>query len=406
MKRMRGMLLVSVVGMLAVTGLPVDGAAPATTPATSPRDNRFVTPAEDRFFPACDVAPDGPCIASVDVRLPGDADFAPADDTLMVEMSVSEGGTWAVRTYRTLEVGISPELDPVFPVGTAFRVVARTGDLEPAGHMWATARSVRWDRAFDPVDGWTQTIEFSSISRAKGGTECDGCAVSLSQSIAELLMADLDAVKAEPDLSAYDGAIVAGNFNLAPTILDLGTQQIGWWGFGPPTLPNDDPNEGWIEAYLPPDLLRLYFGVSADALVGRRAVKVSNGLFEGTLDADVSVVGDGLRIEVAGFQVQDQSGRRIGSSGAYVAAKRMVRAPSDVRARGGSRRAVVRSSALPRVTNYQALCFAKGKQVYARSTTPKVVVRKLSPGIWRCQMQGVRANGGQWSQRVRVTVTR
>jgi hypothetical protein len=402
------MLLLSVVGVLAITGLPVDGATPTTpaTPATSPRETRFVTPLEDRFFPACDVTPDLPCIASVDVRLPGDAGFGPADDTLMVETSISEGGTWSVRMYQVTEGGPSLELDPAFPTGTAFRVVLRTGDGEPAGHMWATARSVRWDRSFDTVDGWTQTIEFSSISRARGGTECDGCTPSLSPSVAELLMADLDAVKTEPDLSAYDGAIVAGNFNLAPTILDPGSQQIGWSGFGPATLPNSDPNEGWIEAYLPPDLLRLYFGVGAEALVGRRAVRVRNGSFDGELDADFSVLGDGLRIEVSGFTVEDQTTSRVQNSGAYVAAKRMVRAPETVRARGGSRRAVVRSSTLPKVKGYQALCFTKGKQVYGRSDSPRVVVRKLSPGRWKCQIQGVRANGGSWSKRVRVTVTR
>jgi hypothetical protein len=407
MKRMRGMLLLSVVGLLAVTGLPADGAAPTTsaTPATSPRQTRFVTPAEDRFFPACDASPAEQCIVSVDVRLPGDADFEPADGTLLAEMSISEGGTWALRMYQVLGVSFSDELDPAFPVGTAFRVVASTGDLEPAGHMWASARSVRWDRSFDAADGWTQTFEFSSIALVTGGSACGFCTTTSTRSSASLVMADLSQVKAEPDLSAYDGAIVAGNFNLAPTILDPGSQQIGWWGFGSPTLPNGDPNEGWIEAYLPPDLVRLYFGVDAEALVGRRAVQVRNGSFDGELDADFSVLGSGLRIEVSGFIVEDQSTSRVGTSGAYLAAKRMVRAPESVRARGGSRRAVVRSAALPRVQSYQALCFTKGKQAYARNDSPRVVVRKLSPGRWKCQIQGVRANGGHWSQSVRVIVT-
>jgi hypothetical protein len=403
------MLLLSVVGTLAVTGLPVDAATPTTTatPTTAPRQSRFVTPPEERFLPACEAPTDQNCIVSAEVRLPGESGFVPADETLGVDVAIGDDVTWAVRLYTpTSPISLSYDLVSNFPTGTSFRVVVNTGDTEPPGHMWANARKVTWDRELDPERGWMQTFEFSSISRANGGSECDSCEPSLSQSVAGLFMYGLDAVKSEPELSAYDGAIVAGNFNLAPTILDMDTQQIGWWGFGTPTLPNGDPNEGWIEAYLPPDLLRLYFGVGADALVGRRAVRVQNGSFDGELDADFSVVGDGLRIEVSGFIVEEQSTSRVGTSGAYVSAKRVVRAPASVTARGGSRRAVVRSAALPKVKGYQALCFTKGKQVYARSTTRKVVVRKLSPGRWRCQVQGVRATGGLWSQRVRVTVTR
>jgi hypothetical protein len=403
------MLLLSVVGTLAITGLPVDAAVPTTTatPAHTPRHSRFVTPGEDRFLPACEAPTDQNCIVSAEVRLPGESAFSPADERLGVDVAIGADVTWAVRLYTpTSPTSLSYDIVSNFPVGTSFRIVVNTGDTEPPGHMWANARKVTWDRTLDPTSGWMQTFEFSSISRANGGSECGFCAPSLSESVAGLFMYDLDQVKSEPELSAYDGAIVAGNLNLAPTILDMESQQIGWWGFGTPTLPNGDPNEGWIEAYLPPDLLRLYFGVGADALVGRRAVRVQNGSFDGELDADFSVVGNGLRIEVTGFVVEDQSTSRVGSSGAYVSAKRPVRAPATVNARGGSRRAVVRSEALPRVKGYQALCFTKGKQVYSRSSTRKVVVRKLSPGRWRCQVQGVRATGGIWSQRVRVTVTR
>jgi hypothetical protein len=413
MSRPRVLPTVSLVSLLALgSALPVPaGAAPTTATVRS-----FVTPVEDRFFDECADGDDTNCIISVEIRRVGDADFVAADESVMAavtyEPNVDLGGTmWSVWIHPGARPG-ALELDPELPAGTSFRVAINSGDVAPAGHMWSFARNVTWTRSQTDDGDWVQTFEFTSTPRSVGGDLCVGsCVPTDYASVAQLAIAELGAVKSEPELSALAGSVVAGNYDLAPTIIDGDSQTITWWGFGPPSTAAGDPNIGWVESFVPNALLQLFFGLNAQGVVDSNGVTVRAGDASGEpVTSRMTVVPGGLRIEVEGFRILDQdslrsaSHQRVSGGQFVLRGKRMAPAPLDVAVKGGKRRAVVTADPVRKARGYQALCYRKSTRVYRAADTPRIVVRSLAPGRWRCQIRAMRATGGYWSRTVRTTV--
>lgn len=412
MSRPRVLPAVSLVSLLALSSaLPVPaGAAPQTAPVRS-----FVTPVEDRFLDECIDGDDTDCIISVDIRRVGEADFVAADESVMAAVAYEPnedlgGNMWSVWIHPGDRVSL--ELDPELPAGTSFRVAINSGDVAPAGHMWSFVRNVTWTRSQTDDGDWVQTFEFTSTPRSVGGSTCGSCVPIDYKSVAQLMIADLGAVKSEPELSALAGSVVAGNYDLAPTIIDGDSQTITWWGFGPPSTAAGDPNIGWVEAFVPNALLQLFFGLDAQGVVDSNGVTLRAGDASGEpVTSTMTVMPGGLRIAVEGFRILDQDSLRSASDqrvqgGQFVLrGKRMAPAPLDVAVKGGKRRAVVTADPVRKARGYQALCYQKSTRVYRSADTPRIVVRSLAPGRWRCQIRAMRATGGYWSRTVRTTVT-
>lgn len=381
--------------------LAVGGGASA-----APARGEFGEP-PDSQYPLCTAEIVTYCIISVETKAPGADSFGPMPSGFVPDFASGTEGVWAVRGSFS-DARPYGELAPDIPVGSSIRYVVNTGDLESPGHMWAFARVDEWTSTFDAATGWTHALEYRTIARTQGGTECGGCPPEDFASQGSLQLADLDAVQEEPVLSAYDRSIVSGNANLAPTFFDNDTQTINWWLFGPPVTEAGQPNEGWIEAFVPDAMLQLYFGVDGASLPISAVVVTAGESGAGTpVAATVERLPGGVRISVSGFVIADQATARGSDETRFsLKARRALGAPENVAAGGRVRRVVMNGDAVARARSYQALCYRGSRQVYAESEGSRVVVRGLRAGRWNCQLRAVRVTGGYWSDPIEVRVRR
>lgn len=411
--RFRSVLVVVVIAATLLAMVPAGAAEPGPARAAGePTARQTPLPPEREDFPPCTAERRQFCIVSFEMDIGGSGLFGDPPEGIVVEAEL--WASWEDRDSFNLDIrsnvppsSFSQELAPTVPAGTALRIVVNTGSWEPPPTMSSSARVQEWSRALG-ADGWTMTFALvtngSSVS-----TLCalDDCTVergeldyiSRASAVVWGIWPGLSAEEAAAVRELETGGWVATNASsFTNGSYDAEARSMNFDLAGPHLTSAGEVNRGFFSAFVPDALIVEAWGADPEALAAANGLVLirSDDSERERVRVDTRRVDGGVRIDYADFTYSSPT--------FSIQARRTLRAPRNVRVIPRRGRAVVRVAPMKAARSYEAECSRRNRVRTVESRRPRIVVRRLAAGRWRCQVRAIRVTAGEWSDEVTVRV--
>lgn len=167
---------------------------------------------------------------------------------------------------------------------------------------------------------------------------------------------------------------------------------------GPHLTSTGDLNRGFFSAFVPESLIAEVWGADPDALAAADGLVLirSDDDESQRVRVDTRRVDGGVRVDYEDFTYSSPT--------FSIRARRTLRAPRNVVVVPGRGRAVVRVAPMKAARSYEAECTRRNRVRTVETRRPRIVVKRLAPGRWTCQVRAIRVTAGEWSDEVTVRI--
>lgn len=376
-------------------------------------------------LPACTSTITAFCVESYGIDLNSDGVFeTPADDSpislraWLFNLSYDMPGlAWE------LLVNGSQELAPVIPAGTAATVRINTGQFKPTANMLSTARALAFSVLYENGSWITRsTFRADAYSVSVDCTYEQACETTKNQrDYGAFGQQTLFYEEPSPTVEAQHGMWVSSNANTIHE-LQFDRAELTWSVIlvAPSKKKDGSPNEVFYETFLPDSAIAFSYGTTPDLLTKSLTVTRTDYDITRAVEATMTRVTEpvaGVLISIPDIRfygkVVEKSGmiRSLASSGLSTNPKiriaprvAVLPQPKLINASASRQSARISGRPVPGARKYQAMCSRGAQSSLTTSKSPSITVKNLTPGKWRCQVRGVSALAGRWSDPKVVTI--
>lgn len=388
-------------------------------------------PAQWENFPYCsDANANEMCIVSFEVDDDNDGNFDAIGDSDELSANAYVFDIKDDDASFALYINYlgNQELSPRLPLGSKIKVEINTRDWKPSSQAFSTSK-INMFQQVEENGEWHTTMGMETISMAFA-TNCyqEGCDDPQDridyESKADFLLFNLDSQTAYDRL--FDGMYISSN--ATSTIWPSYSSETMSWTVdtaGPRTTAGGDENIAYFNAFFPDSAIIAAYGADPASMIGVFKVLRKDG--NATVEQEVSIsrVSEpvpGILLEIPAYSFASNdvvapltglktkfaplAGRDYTSPVHKIKPKtKLLAAPTLRSAKNAGGKAVLSGNTVAGAKSYQGVCIKGSKLKYSTSKNPKVTVKNLSSGNWKCRIRGVKKVGGKWSNQINVKIS-